>query len=495
LKYGHTEKNVFDPDRWGLPIEKIERLPEDLCVHWGYFRECFITHTRDTSEYAFDYMRGILTMERGRHFAGISRSVQGEDGQALQHFMSSSPWAGQSVFSKIQEELCSIPELVHGSYLVLDESADEKAGAESAGTSRQYNGHLGKVDLCQVAVVLGYVNWQSGPWTTWALVDSELFLPEEWFKVEFVQKWKKLGIPKEKSFQTKLELGVAMVRRAKRRGLPFEAVSCDELYGRDLQFRANLEAENVLYAAFVPANQRVYLKKPEIGLPKQSCEHKGRLFSRERILNDAFSVKASEIAASKKTQWQVLQVRHNERGVLENRFAAQRVWTWQSGQPAARQEWLILRIDQSNEHTYALSNAPEHATLPQLASLICSRYFVERVIQDAKDECGWDEFQAQKYLAWEHHVALTACALWFIAKQKLEWGFDSSRDPDLIQHFEIEVLPALSTANVRALLKAVLPLPELSKEEARRQVARHLVNRSRSKASRFRHRAKALAPT
>jgi hypothetical protein len=70
-----------------------------------------------------------------------------------------------------------------------------------------------------------------------------------------------------------------------------------------------------------------------------------------------------------------------------------------------------------------------------------------------------------------------------------------SRDPDLIQYFEIEVLPALSTANVRALLKAVLPLPDLSKEEARRQVARHLVNRSRSKASRLRHQAKSLAPT
>jgi SRSO17 transposase len=434
-------------------------------------------------------------MERDRHFAGISRSVQGEDGQALQHFMSVSPWAGQAVFGKIQEELCATPALAQGSYLVLDESADEKAGAESAGTSRQYNGHLGKVDLCQVGVVLGYVNWQSGPWTSWVLVDGELFLPEEWFKAEFAQRRKKLGIPEEKRFQTKLELGVAMVRRAKQRGLPFEAVSCDELYGRDWQFRADLEAENVLYAAFIPANHRVYLKKPEIGLPQQPAGHKGRFFSRERILNDVLPIKVSEVATNEKTEWQTLQVRHNERGVLEDRFAAQRVWTWQSGQPVPRQEWLILRIDQQNEHTYALSNAPENATLPQLASLICSRYFVERIIEDAKDECGWDEFQAQKYLAWEHHVALTACALWFIAKQKLKWGVDSSRDPDLIQHFEIQILPALSTANVRALLKAVLPLPELSKEEARRQVARHLVNRSRSKASRFRHRAKALAST
>jgi SRSO17 transposase len=474
---------------------KIEQLPEELRGHWEYFRDCFCTRTRDTSEQAYDYMRGILTLERDRHFAGISRSVQGEDGQALQHFMSESPWSGQDVFEKIQEEIGRMPALAQGSYLVLDESADEKSGAESAGTSRQYNGHLGKVDLCQVAVVLGYVNWQSGPWTSWTLVDSELFLPEEWFSPEFAPKRKKLGIPEKKTFQTKLELGLAMVRRAQQGGLPFEAVSCDELYGRDFQFRADLEAENVLYAAFVPANQRVYLQPPEIGLPPQPADHKGRLFSRERVLNGVQPVKVSEVAADEHTQWQTLQVRHNERGVLADRFAFCRVWTWQMGLPTPRQEWLIIRIDQKNEHTYALSNAPETASPLQLAQLICSRYFVERVLEDAKDECGWDEFQAQKYLAWEHHTALTACALWFIAKQKLKWAAECARDPDLFQHFQTAVLPALSTANVRSLLKAVLPLPELSREEARRQIARHLVNRSRSKASRLRHRQKDLAST
>ena len=44
--------------------------------------------------------------------------------------------------------------------LILDEYADEKAGGKSAGTYRQYNGRMGKVDLCQVAVMLGYVNWE-----------------------------------------------------------------------------------------------------------------------------------------------------------------------------------------------------------------------------------------------------------------------------------------------------------------------------------------------
>jgi len=90
------------------------------------------------------------------------------------------------------------------------------------------------------------------------------------------------GHPEKKIFQTKLELGLDMVRRAKQGGLP---LSCflRRTYGRDFQFRADLEAEKVLYAAFVPANQRVYLQAPEIGLPKQPAGHKGRIFSRERV--------------------------------------------------------------------------------------------------------------------------------------------------------------------------------------------------------------------
>jgi hypothetical protein len=43
----------------------------------------------------------------------------------------------------------------------------------------------------------------------------------------------------------------------------------------------------------------------------------------------------------------------------------------------------------------------------------------------------------------------------------------------------VEVLPALSTANVREMLKAVMPLPQLSPQEARAQVVKHLVSRLR----------------
>jgi SRSO17 transposase len=430
-------------------------------------------------------------MESDRHFAGIGREIGGHDGQSLQHFMTNSPWSGERVYEQIQAEICELPQLAHGSMLLLDESADEKAGPDSAGSARQYNGRRGKVDVCQVAVVLSVANWKTGPWPIWSIVDGELFIPEAWFTPAYAPKRKKLQIPEEHRFATKLALGLQMIRRAKDRGVPFEAVACDELYGRSADFRAHLAGDGLRYAADIPANLQVYLQKPKIGIPQKSAGQRGRHPQRLRVLNGIPADTPHRVARSKRTQWHFLRVRSNERGYLEAHFAAWRVWTWSEERPEPREEWLVMRRESHGDHTYTLSNAAPDTPLSQLVEPSCTRYFIERTIQDGKDECGWDEFQAQKYPAWQHHTALTACTLWFIAKTKLKYALECQRDPALIQQLEVEVLPALSTANVRELMKAVLPLPQLSPDQARHLVAKHLVNRSRSTASRLRNRSNA----
>lgn len=437
-------------------------------------------------------------MERDRNFAGIANSMEAADGQAMQHFMSNSPWSGQGVFEQIREEIQEKPELHADSVLILDEYADEKAGEQSAGAWRQYNGRMGKVDLCQVAVALAYANWKLQPWPLWTMVDAEIFLPAAWFRADYAQLRQKVGVPaKRKTFETKPELGLKMIRRVIAAKLPFKAVLCDSLYGRSSQFRRDLREEHLLYMVDVPNNLRVYLDEPVLGIPEPKPGKKGPKAKKVQVLNGVRSYSVKQIGVAEDTHWQRLRIRTNERGRLEDRFAARRVWVWDDKEPeiAPYLEWLAMRIESNGDRTYAFSNAPEDATLQFLAELLCGRYFVERVIQESKDEVGADEFQAQKYTAWEHHTALTACALWFIATTKLDWAKDCERDPLLAQQLEIEALPALSTANVREMLRAVMPLPQLSPEEAQAQVVKHLVNRSRSTASRLRHRHKAEAPT
>lgn len=419
-------------------------------------------------------------MDTKRNFANMERTLSGADGQSLQHFMSNAPWSGPELFQQIQTEIKASEVPTQGSSLILDESADEKAGTHNAGASRQYNGRMGKVDLCRVDTCLAYANASVGLWT---MVDGELFLPEEWLGEDFAQIRQELGIPKKRQFETKIQLGLKMVKRAKANGLPFELLACDTFYGRDSQFRADLDAEGVMYAAQVAADTRVYLKEPKVGVPKRRSQ-RGRRPTRPRVRRSDKPVEVRTLAESPRTQWHRVQVRHTERGLLQEEFAVMAVWTLAQGkQPRA--EWLVIRQDISGDCTYTLLNAPEDASQQSLIDWSCRRYFCERTIEDAKTEIGWDEFCAQKYRAWEHHLALTALALWFVAQTKLQWARTYERDPELREQLAVEVLPALSTANVRELLKAVLPLPQLTPQLATERVINHLVNRARSTSSRL----------
>src|SRR2546423_8752514 len=477
--------DLHDPSRWGLSAEAVSTVGARLSEFWLRFRDCFTTRMRDTSANAYNYLRGQLTMDNERNFANMARNMTGDDGQALQHFMSNSPWAGQAVFGQIHAEIKATAALAQGSTLILDESADGKAGTHNAGASRQYNGRLGKVDVCRVDTCLTYANGG-----LWAMVDGELFLPEEWFGAAFAQRRSELGIPADRRFETKIQLGLKMVKRVKDQGVPFDLLACDALYGRDSQFRADLAAANVQYAAQVPADTLVYLSEPHVGTPPKRGK-RGRPRTRLQVLRGQDPHEVRALAQHPQTTWQQVQVRHTERGRLIAAFAVRRVWTVAAGQ-RPRTEWLVIRSNSEGDCSYTLLNAPTDTPQDCLIAWSCRRYFTERTFEDAKTEIGWDEFQAQaqKYRAWEHHLALTAAALWFVAQTKFEWVQMYARDPELVHQLQVEVLPALSTANVRELLKAVLPLPQLTPTEAMDLVITHLINRARSTSSRLKSQVK-----
>lgn len=236
--------------------------------------------------------------------------------------------------------------------------------------------------------------------------------------------------------------------------------------------------------ADIPADTRVFLKRPTVGVPPTPSGKKGRRFSRLRVLTRRKPVEVRSLTCHPKTAWQTVEVRQTERGLLTYPAAALQVWTI-TPKGKVRQEWLFLRREPDDTFSFSLSNAPAHTPLSQLALWRSRRYFAERTIQDTKSQAGWDELVARKYRAWMHHTALDALALWFIAQTKLEWANTYPRDPNLLHQLEIEVLPSLSVANVRQMLQAVLPLDQLSPQQATALVIKHLVNRSLSTRSRL----------
>jgi predicted Co/Zn/Cd cation transporter (cation efflux family) len=169
--------------------------------------------------------------------------------------------------------------------------------------------------------------------------------------------------------------------------------------------------------------------------------------------------------------------------MLTATFARCHVWIVDGGH--CRQRWLLIRQD-NQRVTYTLSNATLETSLETMAWRKSQRYFIERSNQDGKSELGWDEFQATKYRAWEHQLALTILASWFIADTRLDWMSRYQQDAALLAHYETDVLPLLSVGNVRELLQAAMPLPQLTPEQAVQLVIEKLINRTRSRSSRLR---------
>lgn len=335
------------------------------------------------------------------------------------------------------------------------------------------------MERSQVGVFLAYAQGH-----TWSWVDGELFLGEKWFRSDYAQRRRKAEVPAARSYQSKAALGWQMMQRAQAAGIPFVAVTFDSLYGQDNWLRDQCRAAGLEYYAEVKSTTQVYLRDPSAAFVPNS---KGDIPRQPHILSQwAYPVK--EVAEDEGTLWQTVVLRPDARGMLEADFAARRVWTLREDGRIV-QETLLLRRD--GQHlSYTLTNAAYGTPLEVMARRKSQRYFVERAIQDAKSEFGWDEFQAVKYRAWEHHLALTILASWFIAETRLDWAQDHPQDPTLLEQYETEVLPTVSVANVREMLRAALPLPQLSSQQAALLVVQHLDNRTRSRNSKLRRRFK-----
>ncbi len=485
-------------ERWGLCLDAIKDLGQRLLNFKERFRDCLTNRYHDTSDHAFTYLKGLLLLPNNRNYKEIARSIEGpdSDGQNLQNYMTDSPWPAPVVFDRIQHEIVQ-DERLYGGALSLDERGERCFGPCKAGAGRQYLGNVGKVDMGQVGVALGYYKpCFDEPQTLdlWTLVDAELFLPESWFEGETQARFKQLHIPQDRVYQTKPQIGLDLIDRAIANQLPFTRISCDSLYGRNRNFRWELSQRDLLYMADIPTNHKLYLEKPTTGIPTKPEGSKGRKPSKWKVLNNVKPLEARQIATRLKTQFQSVDIRPCERGRLIYECAAQNVWTIASD-GTVQAERLFIRKEHDGSRTYSLSNTDETVPLQTLAQWRSERFFIERTFEDANGDIGWDELEAQKYRSWMHHAALTGLALWFVAQTKLDWAQAHPKDEALASELGVDKLPQLSTANIKRLLQIVIPIRQPTLEEMVDLIITFLVSRAESTACRMRQQRQKAAPT
>jgi SRSO17 transposase len=408
------------------------------------FATLFRTKTRNLKEQALQYLKGKF-IEKGRGNMTIyARNIEGTNNQRVQHFISDSPWDEKPVIDQIQVDVTNlIGDKINGS-IHIDESGFKKDGKDSVGVKRQYLGRLGKIENCQMGVFLGYANGNRR-----TLIDERLYLPEDW--ANDPMRRKKCGVPDDIVFKTKAQLGLEMLLEARERGVPFAWVGMDCFYGEQTWLLDDIASREMVYIADTPCDTQVWLEKPRIEIPEKKGIV-GRNPKREKIISgEPQPMKVQEVAKQlDSSRYARVFLRETERKELWSMLACLRVFPVRDKLPGV-ETWLIIRKDEGENTTkYQLSNAPADTSIERLGQMSCSRYWIERALEDGKGEAGLADYQVRGWTGWHHHMVMTLLAMLFILEMVVKWGKKAEM---------------ISVQDVKYVLEVILPKKKVTEKE------------------------------
>jgi SRSO17 transposase len=261
--------------------------------------------------------------------------------------------------------------------LIVDETGFLKKGTKSAGVQRQYSGTAGRIENCQVGVLLAFTSRKGR-----ALLDRELYLPEAW--AQDAQRRQEAGIPAEVRFATKPALAQRMVERALRGGVRAAWVTGDEVYGSDGKFRQALERRRQPYVLAVRSDQCVCIGFEQL------------------------RVKAL-VALAPAHAWQRLSAGDGAKGARVYDWACVRV---NGPEPEEFQRWLLVRrsVSDPEELAYYLCAGSPATAVAELVRAAGARWAIEECIEAAKGEVGLDHYEVRSWVGWYRHITLALFA-------------------------------------------------------------------------------------
>lgn len=358
---------------------------------------------KEQVEHAQTFVRGLLSNLDHKNVESIAYRF-GQERLPLQWFMGVSPWDHRPLGDELVRQVGSKLGDDDG-VIVFDPSAFPKSGCESVGVKRQWCGRLGKIDNCQVAVYLGYVSRHEH-----ALVDTRLYLPQEWARDK--SRRKKAGVPKEIRYRTRHQLCLEMLERNGDK-LPHAWIAGDDEMGRPSWFRRRLNGLGERYLLAVPSNTLV--RDLEVEPPAYSGA--GRPPKRPWTRVDQWA------QARTSSDWMVIDVRDGAKGPLVVEALKCRVAARSDQQQEGHEEVLVViryrdREDQRVVKTdYYLSNAPAETPRAEFARVAKAEHRIEECLQRAKSEAGLADYEVRNWIGWHHHQILSLIATWFLTTE------------------------------------------------------------------------------
>ena len=398
--------------------------------------------------------------------------------QVMQDFIGIAPWDPRPLIGVLVDQVAKRLGEPDG-IIAFDPSSFPKRGTHSVGVKRQWCGHRGKVDTCQVGVFMGYVSEHDH-----ALLDFRFSLSQEWARDE--QRRQECHVPSEVRYHTRQEQCLEMLDEWGGQ-VPHGWVTGDDELGRHTRFRGELRDRGERYVLGVPCTTMMR----DLEAPVPGYQGRGR---RPKSPWQSVTQWRQGLDAE---AWTYLTVRDGEKGPVAIEMVKCRVQTRIERKRTGPAEWFVVtrRLlaaertlepkaspdapDQDARYRYHYYLTPtcvsemelEEPSLAELARVIKAGACIEASFKRGKGEVGMDAYQVRTWPGWHHHMALSLMAMWFLIGET---------------HRGQQVTPALTLPQVRyglsLLLLEVFYTPGV--DDICRQVQRQLL---RNALARFYH--------
>ena len=445
-----------------------------------------VLETEASGRHVHLYLQGLLSHLERKNAEKIATFVDVER-QVIQDFIGTVPWDHRPLVTVLVGQVAERLGEPHG-IIAFDPSSFPKRGTHSVGVRRQWCGHRGKVDNCQVGVFMGYVSRHDH-----ALLDFRLSLPEDWAQDE--QRRQACYVPLEVRYPTRQEQCVEMLDTWGDQ-VPHGWITGDDELGRHTPFRHALRKRGERYVLGVPCHTT--MRDLEAPLPAYAGRGRPPKAPWQSVTQWRQGLEAEA--------WTHLTVRDGEKGPVEIEMVRRRVQTRIERTCTGPEEWLVVTrqlrsddrtwgprasrdaTDQDAHYRYHYYLSPMcvaegelgEPSLAELARVIKAGACIELSFKRGKGEAGMDEYQVRTWHGWHHHMALSLLAVWFLIGET---------------HRGQSFTPALTLPQVRYGLSLLLlaVLCPLDMDSICRRVQRQL---QRNELTRFyHHRTRKCMPT
>jgi len=386
------------------------------------------TEQRTNAQHIFEGKLTSLsrkTAEPIAHHLGVRREV-------LQDFLGVSPWSDSLILGELRKHVSEVWNDPQG-VLFGDGSGFPKKGNHSCGVKRQYCGHLGKVENCQIGVFLGY-----GCRYGHTLLTHRLFLPRGW--ADDQQRREKTGVPEDVVYKT-WEIFLDQVDECK--DVPHSWVTADAEFGRVYQCRKGLRDRHERYVVEVRNNIRIRDLRATPPQRKSNCgPHPKQPWQSIAAWTESQPV----------TAWTQFEIRAGEKRPLLVEAAQTQVQTRDNNKRVGDEERLVVirTVNNPEAKTWStLSNAEEAVPLVEVVRGHAQRYWEEAGFKEGKSEVGMVHYEVRGWRGWHHHMTMSLLALWFLGLERFR---------------QQQTTPALSVSVLREVFSRVMALGRLTLE-------------------------------